>query len=113
MILKPNEVIAHGECTVFLSSLPATAKRIETKVGTPVIVADSETTGNHHVVDVLDGVEFYQDGETKYMVTSVETNIHCVHADRHDAITLAPGTYSFGTQMEYDPYTARLNKVRD
>lgn len=113
MILKPNEVIAHGECKVHLSTLPATAKRIETKVGTPVIVADSETTGNHHVVDIHEGVEFYQDGDTKYMVNSVETCIRCVHADRHDAITLAPGTYEFGSQVEYDPYTARLNKVRD
>ena len=113
MKLQKNDVIAHGECTVFLSALPATAKRIATIVGTPVIVADSETTGNHHVVDVLDGVEFYQDGETKYMVNSVETNIHCVIADRHDAITLPPGTYEFGFQMEYDPFTARLAKVRD
>jgi hypothetical protein len=111
--MKPNDVICHGECTVFLSALPTTAKKIETKVGTPVIVADSETTGNHHVVDVLDGVEFYQDGDTKYMVNSVPTNIHCVIADRHDAIVLPPGTYEFGFQQEYDPYTARLNKVRD
>jgi hypothetical protein len=109
--MKLNDVILHGECTVFLSALPKSAKKLN--VGTHVIVADSETTGNHHVVDVLDGVDFYQDGETKYMVSTVETQIRCVLAERHDAIVLPPGTYEFGFQQEYDPFTARMNKVRD
>jgi len=115
MPMKPNDVILHGECTVCLSALPKTAKKL--KVGPYVIVADSETTGNHHVVDVVDGVDFYEDGDTKYMVSSVETQIRCVVADRHDAITLPAGTYEFGFQMEYDPFAAneaeRLRKVRD
>jgi len=110
--MKTNEVILHGECTVFLSALPKSAKKL-TNVGTHVIVADSETTGNHHVVDVLDGVDFYQDGETKYMESTVETQIRCVLTERHDAIVLPPGTYEFGFQQEYDPFTARMNKVRD
>lgn len=111
--MKKNEVILHGECMVFPASLPKNAKKKKVN-SSYVIVADSETTGNHHVVDVLDGVDFYEDEKgTLFMENSVDTKIRCVHADRHDAITLSPGTYEFGSQQEYDPFTARMNKVRD
>lgn len=107
-----TNVILHGECMVFPSTLPSTAQRqvLNSKV---LVVADSETTGNHHVVDVMEGVEVYRDGERIFIQNSVPTTIRCVLADRHDAIELSPGTYEFGTQQEYDPFTARLNKVRD
>lgn len=111
--MKNNDVILHGECMVFASKLPANAKKKSVKTNY-VIVADSETTGNHHVVDVMDGVDFYEDDKgTLFMQSSVDTKIRCVHADRHDAITLPAGTYEFGSQQEYDPFTARMNKVRD
>lgn len=110
--MKNNEVILHGECMVFPSSIPAeaTPKTIDNDY---VIVADSETTGNHHVVDVCEGVEIYEFQGILFMKNSVPTNIRCVHADRHDKIEIPAGTYEFGTQMEYDPFKARLEKVRD
>ena len=111
--MKNNEVILHGECMVFPSKIPATAKRKSAKPNSFVIVADSETTGNHHVVDVVEGVDLFEDNGTLFMKSSVDTQIRCVHTDRHDAITLPAGTYEFGTQKEYDPFTARLKKVRD
>ena len=111
--MKNNEVILHGECMVFRSKVPNTAKKMSKKQQY-VIVAPSETTGNHHVVDVIDGVDFYEDTDgTLYMENSVSTTIRCVVADRHDAITIPAGTYQFGSQQEYDPFTARLQKVRD
>jgi hypothetical protein len=110
--MKNNEVILHGECMVFLSELPSNLKKMEKKPF--VIVAPSETTGNHHVVDVIDGVDFYEDESGKlFMKSSVSTVIRCVHTDRHDAITIPAGTYEFGSQQEYDPFTARLQAVRD
>lgn len=114
MKLQKNQVILHGECKVTVASeIPAGAKRLNT-AGKPFeIVAPSETTGNHHVVTLEPGVEFYEHDGKKYMNSVVPTQIKCVIANRHDAIDLAPGTYEFGSQMEYDPFTARLNKVRD
>lgn len=111
--MKNNEVILHGECMVFAAnSIPNTAQRITAK--DYVIVADSETTGNHHVVDVVDGeTEFYKDGETLYMKSNVDTVIRCLHAERHDEITLPAGTYEFGSQQEYDPFAAHMRRVRD
>lgn len=111
--MKSNEVILHGECMVFRSTIPANAKpKQKSKTGF-VIVADSETTGNHHVVDETVGVDFYEADGKLYMNSSVDTTIRCLHADRHDAIKLTAGTYEFGSQQEYDPFTARLQAVRD
>ncbi|MFZ9848289.1 MAG: hypothetical protein ACO3EE_09100 [Flavobacteriales bacterium] len=111
--MKNNNVILHGECMVFpAKTIPKTAKKKIT--ANYVIVAPSETVGNHHVVDVIDGVDFYEDANsTLFMESSVDTTIRCLHANRHDTITLPAGTYEFGTQQEYDPFTARLQAVRD
>ena len=112
--MNANEVILHGECMVFPSKIPATAScKNLLKNQNFVIVADSETTGNHHVVDVKDGVQFFENNGTLFMESSVETSIRCVHAERHDTITIPAGTYEFGSQQEYDPFNARLEKVRD
>lgn len=111
--MKNNEVILHGECMVFKSKLPLNIKKKNSKLNY-MIVADSETTGNHHVVDIIDGINFYEDEKgTLFMENAVETNIRCLHKDRHDSLTLPAGTYEFGTQQEYDPFTARLQNVRD
>jgi len=111
--MKNNEVILHGECMIFNSSIPTNSKK-KVVAGKYVIVAPSETKGNHHVVDYLDGVNFYEnDKGVLFMENTVETKIRCLHADRHDTITLSPGTYEFGSQQEYDPFTARLQNVKD
>lgn len=112
--MKPNEVILHGEAMAFPSKLPPGAKK-KSVVNQPfVIIADSETTGNHHVVDVMDGVDFYEDDKgTLFMDSKVDTNIRCLHENRHDTIPLPAGTYEFGTQQEYDPFTTRMRRVVD
>lgn len=114
--MKNNETILHGEAMLFRSNIPTNAKKVITN-NKFIIVAPSETTGNHHVVDVMDGVDFYEvenNGErTLYMNSTVPTNIRCVHPDRHNSIVIPAGTYEFGSQQEYDPFTARMEKVRD
>lgn len=98
---------------VFRSEIPAGAKPKEVK-GEFLIVADSETTGNHHVVDSFKGVNFFEDsGGTIFMQNEKPTKIRCVHTDRHDAIELPAGTWEFGVQQEYDYFTESLQAVRD
>ena len=112
-------VYVHGEAFLHAiqGGIPSTAKKLDTTCWRNdkgyFIIAESETTGNHHVVDLVDGVEFHQDGDKLYMNSSVDTTIRCVHKDRHDAIQIPAGTYEFGTQQEYDPFAARLQNVRD
>lgn len=107
-----KEVIVHGECFVFQSEIPTGAKPLKVD-GPYLIVADSETTGNHHVVDAIPGVSFFEHEGKRYMNSSVPTKIRCLHENRHDAITLDPGVYEFGTQQEYDPFAANMRNVRD
>lgn len=112
---KISDVILHGEAMIFKSKLPKNAKRIESTNKQYHIIADSETTGNHHVIDCADGgVEFYMDEDgTMYMVNEKETSVRCVHTDRHDEIKIETGCWEFGIQQEYDHMEQHLKKVRD
>lgn len=109
-----NEVIVHGECFLFQSPIPPAAKPKSLK-GPYLIVADSETSGNHHVVDVIEGsTRFFEDEKgVLFMEATEDTQIRCLHADRHDEVKIPAGTYEFGIQQEYDPFAARLQQVRD
>lgn len=112
--MKNNEVILHGECMVFRSSIPSDAKKITHIIQNRLIVAPSETTGNHHYVEVNEFTEAFQSPNgTLFIKNTKPTNIKCVIDSRHSTIPLPPGTYEFGSQQEYDPFTARMNKVRD
>ena len=110
--MKKQEVILHGECMVFASEIPAGATPLEVK-GEYLIVADSETTGNHHVIARAEGVEFLEHQGRRFMRNSKPTKIRCLHENRHDAIVLEPGQYEFGTQQEYDPFAENMRNVRD
>ena len=111
--MEKNKVILHGECMVFPSEMPATATAMLV-AGDYLIVADSETTGNHHVVDNYQGVDFFQaEGGTVFMKNTEPTQIRCVMENRHDAIALEPGTWEFGVQQEYDYFSDSHRAVRD
>jgi hypothetical protein len=108
------EVTVHGEAFFFPSKIPTDAVKRNTNPSDKyVIVADSETTGNHHVVDLNEGVTFFDKEGVTFMSVEKETSIRCLHPDRHDEVKIPAGTYEFGTQQEYDPFEARLRKVRD
>lgn len=108
-----NWCILHGEAMVFPADIPADAVEINPTNAQFHIIADSETTGNHHVIDCKPGVRFFKKGNTMYMKNSEPTQVRCVLEKRHDAIAINPGSYEFGIQMEYDHFSANLRNVRD
>jgi hypothetical protein len=114
---KNNELtnlVLHGEAMVFQSKIPKNVKRIDPSNNDHHIIADSETTGNHHVIDCIDGVELFQsDDGTTYMKNTKPTKVRCVMADRHTAYEFSPGTWEFGIQKEYDHFAQNLINVRD
>jgi hypothetical protein len=110
--MNKNQVILHGECMVFKSDIPKNAKKMVVTQGFQ-IVAPSETTGNHHVVDVHPGVTMFECEGKIFMETTVDTTIRCLVKERHDSVKIPAGTYEFGSQQEFDPFTARMNAVRD
>lgn len=112
-----NELILHGEAMIFKSTLPDNIKQIQpTNVGLGFhIIADSETTGNHHVVDANDSTSFFTNDDTTvtYMTNTKPTVVRCLVADRHTDVTLPAGTWEFGIQKEYDHFEQHLKNVRD
>lgn len=112
--LKPNQVALHGECTIMHGNIPKNATPLVLEKGQKqYIIADSETTGNHHVLDLPPKAKMYTLENRVFLSTPVPVTVHCVMTERHDSIELAAGDYEFGTQMEYDPFEARLKKVQD
>ncbi|HEY8396050.1 MAG TPA: hypothetical protein VIK96_04655 [Bacilli bacterium] len=106
----------HGEViTMRANGIPADAIRIEPTSANYHIVGESETTGNHHVVDFEpESTAFYQtpDGR-RFMNSKKPAKIRCFLPERHDEIELTPGCYEFGTQEEYDPFAEQMRKVLD
>ena len=113
--MKTNpKAYIHGECVIKeIDSIPQNAKP-ETVNGAFCIIAPSEVTGNHHVIDCHQGVEFFlTEDNRRYVKNSIDTTIRCLIAERHTTVNLPPGTYEIERQNEYDYITKALVKVRD
>lgn len=106
-----NEIILHGECMIFRSLLPDGA--VKKNVGSVLKIADSETTGNDHVVDIGPNDKVYEYGGVVFLENKDPTQVRCLHQARHDSVELDPGVWEFGIQQEYDYFTESLRKVRD
>ena len=109
---KPT-VILHGEAMLFPSELPADAVEIKPTNSEMHIIADSETTGNHHVVDMVEGTKVFRSGDRTFIRNTKPTQVRCVHANRHDAITMPPTVWEVSIQVEYNHFEQNLRSVRD
>jgi hypothetical protein len=106
------DTILHGEAMlVRVKEVPSGFEKIEAKGYK--IIAPSETTGNHHIIDVIDGVEFYEKAGKLYLKNDTETQVRCVVADRHDAVIIPCGIWEIDIQQEYDHFAQRAERVRD
>jgi hypothetical protein len=104
--------ICHGECIIFESKIPA--EGIEEKnEGEFVIVANSETTGNHHVIDMAPDVKFFTHEGKRFMKNSSPATVRCVMADRHDALAIPAGEWEVGIAQEFDYFTKAKRNVAD
>jgi hypothetical protein len=105
--------VLHGEAMLFPAELPSNAVEIKPTNNDLHIIADSETTGNHHVVDIVAGTKVYRSGDRTFIRNSKPTQVRCVHANRHDAITMPPAVWEVGIQQEYDHFAQNMRAVRD
>ena len=104
---------SHGEMNIFKSTdIPDGVKKVRPKKG-KYIVADSETTGNHHCVKDAEGVEMYEKDGVLYLRNNVPAEVFCVHEGRHDTITLDPGVWELEAAQEYDYLTKEKRAVAD
>ena len=102
---------SHGECQIVQNKIPEGAKKIEVKGS--LKIANSETTGNHHLVDVSEGCEFYELDGVRYMRNSKPAKVRCVLPDRHDEIEIPTGEWGFFTAQEYDYFAQASRNVAD
>lgn len=107
-------VYNHGELCIFNSNvaIPEGANRLKGD-GKKYIVAPSETTGNHHCVEEKEGVELYEKDGILYLKAEVPTDVFCVMKERHDSITLQPGTYEIEPAKEFDYLAMHKRNVAD
>lgn len=110
--MKPKAII-HGECIIFQSQVPQDAV-LEKHNTSQVIIANSEVTGNHHVIDrPSNAVQFFTKDKKRYMRNSEPTNVRCVIADRHTAIPIPAGDWEIGVQQEFDYISMAKRNVQD
>ena len=96
-------VYFHGEVAIMDKALmPKSAKKLVAK-DSRYILANSETTGNHHVLVAKDGVDVYEapDG-TLFVHVEEEAEVKCVLEERHDTQVLPAGDYIVRRKVEYD-----------
>lgn len=105
--------ISHGEVNLLeLEKLPKGLKKIEVKEDTYKL-ANSEVTGNHHLVKTQ-GVEFYEDKKgTLYMRVLQDTEVSCVDTKRHDTVTLPASVWVRKPALEVDHFTGLSRDVVD
>ena len=104
-------MLIHGECGINESAIPNEAKKKNVKRFQ--IIAESEVTGNHHVIDAIDGVEFYEHEGTIFVKNDVPATVRCIVKERHDDVILKPGTWKIDFQKEYDYLSNESRIVRD
>lgn len=103
----------HGECVIAeITKLPENLKARNEKDS--IMIAESETVGNEHRIKIKEGVEFFEDDNgVLYMKNTVSTDVYCLHAERHDTITLPEGLWQIDKAQEYDYLTSKIIEVRD
>ncbi len=103
----------HGELGIFQSmGIPSGAKKIKGD-GDRYILADSETTGNHHCLQEKEGVAVYEKNGILYVKNDVPVDVFCVVKERHDTITLEPSIWEIEPAKEYDYLNQELRNVAD
>jgi hypothetical protein len=107
-----KRAIFHGEVSFFeVDSVPVGAVKKDINESF-YVVGQSETHGNDHRVDVLEGTEFFTE-EDKLFLKTIGTEIYCPNRTRHATIELPAGTWEVGHASEYDYFSESLRAVRD
>ena len=103
----------HGECVVTkISNLPNGLKEIKPKDG-KYIVANSESTGNHHCIQESAEAVMYEKDGVLYLKNDAPVNLYCVDESRHDTQILEPGIWELNRAVEFDYLKQMKRSVAD
>lgn len=80
-------------------------------------IADSETTGNHHLLEAYDELEMIELDDKFYVQPEKPVTVKCVDTKRHDSYIVPacePGeVIEIFRKKEYDHLTQEIRNVRD
>lgn len=109
------KTLFHGETIIHkVCQLPKGLKPVNLFKKDCYKLADSETTGNHHLLEAKEGVELFEDANSVlWLKNDVPTNVYCAIKERHDAITLEPGIWEIDRAVEHDYLTGMKRQVAD
>lgn len=113
----------HGEAILTqVDELPVNAKKLipnSSQVsGNGFIIAESETTGNHHCVELNDSMSIYETDERDIFIevkeaSRVYNTKGVLGASGHTDIELEPGIWRISHQQQYNPLTKMRERVAD
>ena len=105
----------HGECQIFKADkLPKGLKPVKLFDKGVYLLADSETSGNFHLLEAKECVELSEDSNgVLWLKNDIPCDVFCAVKERHDNITLEPGIWEIDRAQEYDYLTELTKKVSD
>lgn len=107
------ETYFHGEVVIRkINQIPINVKTVK-QTNDGYILADSETTGNHHVLEAKKGIELFEKDGILYLKNEVSAKVFCVNEGRHDTEILEPAIWEIDRAKEYDYFTQEKRNVAD
>jgi hypothetical protein len=104
----------HGElCIVEVEETKVVGKQLVSSED--VKLADSEVTGNDHMLEMVKGVTVFSDADADrfFVKSEVPATIYCKIRDRHTDLVLPAGTYEIGKAQEWDHIEQSRRNVLD
>lgn len=110
-----SKTIFHGEVIIHkVASMPKGLKKVKLFNKESYKLADSESTGNHHLLEAKEGVELFEDSTgVLWLKNNVAVDVFCAIKERHDNKTLEPGIWEIDRAQEHDYLTGMVRKVAD
>ncbi len=111
--------ISHGEVNLLeVNEIPTTATKINPTADQIIKngfkIANSEATGNHHLVKINDQIEFFEDNDGTLFIRNLQpTTVECVDTKRHDSITLPSSIWKRKVSREIDHLTNIVREIGD
>lgn len=110
-----RKTFTHGEVLLIKADvMPKDLKKVKLFNKKYYKLADSETTGNHHLLESKEGVELFEyTSGVLWLKNDVPVDVFCAIKERHDNITLEPGIWEIDRAVEHDYLTGMTRKVAD
>lgn len=110
---KKKRVILHGEVALIETDIiPDGAKPIKTKK-TYHILAESETVGNDHRLELLDDTLLMEKDGVLYVRNPTPTKAYCKNKERHDDIVIPASIWIRKNAQEWDPIEQEKRNIAD